>query len=454
MKATLTFGLATALLASPLLGCSEVAEVLSAAAGSGNLAANAGSPGSGGAGGAAGRGGVGPLAGASSGHAGSGAEPSLGGAQAAEPELGTFVDSGDAHSCATRFGILYCWGANVDGRLGVGDNEDRNAPARVGFDADWVKVATGVAHTCALKQSGSVWCFGANTVGQLGQGNNAPSNVPQQVQLPGKAIQLSSEANTACAVLDDGALYCWGRNWEGNIGLNDKHPGVDQLSPIRSGTDNDWQVTGTGDGHTCGVRGVGLLFGWGRNTAANLGLGQTNDQQRRSATQIGTDEDWLSVVSGQDSSCGIRGQRSPGEANATGELFCWGGNSFGNLGLGDTMPRLVPTQVVPGRLWAQVSVDTFHGCGIDADSNLYCWGRGIEGQLGAGDNAERSSPELIGPGFAQVVVGRMSTCAATTETETSPSAPSRVLCTGENAAGQLGLADNTRRNTFTELTFP
>lgn len=413
----------------PLVGCSEVVEVLHAAGGRSGLGAQGGS--------AAG------LPDGGSAQAGAGAQPNSGTAQPADPALGVSVDSGDAHSCATRLGILFCWGANADGRLGLGDSADRNAPLRVGFDADWVAVATGVAHTCALKQDGSVWCFGANTFGQLGQGTTVASSAPLRVALPGVAVQLSSEANTACAVLDDGQLFCWGRNWEGNIGLNDTHPGVDQLSPVPSGDERDWALTGTGDGHTCGIRGGGLLFGWGRNTGGNLGLGQTSDQQRRTATRIGADDGWLSVVSGQDSSCGIR---------LGGKLFCWGANAFGNLGLGDTNQRLEPSEVgssapaAPSLAWELVSIDTFHGCGIDLERNLYCWGRGIEGQLGTADNAERLSPELVGAGFAQVVVGRMSSCAVTTD--------QRVLCAGENSAGQLGLADNRRRNTFTELAFP
>ncbi len=429
MKRAPVFALAGALGWFSQLGCREVVEVLSAAGGSRGISAGGATAAGASAGGAVSSGGAAAQAGAS--------VVGAGGEQPAAPALGVFVDSGDAHSCAARFGILYCWGANVDGRLGVGDTTDRNVPTRVGFDADWVAVATGVAHSCALKQDGSVWCFGANTVGQLGQGTTLASSVPLRVPLPSKAVQLSSEANTACVVLGSGELWCWGRNWEGNIGLNDTHPGVDQLAPVRSGDQSDWLLSGTGDGHTCAIRGGGLLFGWGRNTAANLGIGQTNDQQRRAATPIGTDADWLGVVSGQDSSCGIR---------LGGNLFCWGGNSFGNLGLGDTVQRLVPTPVVAGRVWTQISIDTFHGCGIDAEQSLYCWGRGIEGQLGTGDNAERLSPELIGPGFAQVVAGRMASCAA--------AANGAVLCTGENAAGQLGLADNKRRNTFTELTFP
>jgi len=414
-------------------GCREVVEVLRAEDGGGGGAAPAAEAGAAGAS----RGGSGSSSGGVAGTAtGEAGEGPVGGARAVDPELGIFVDSGDAHSCAARYGALFCWGAGADGRLGLGDTDDRNEPARVGVDADWISVATGVAHTCALKTDGSVWCFGANTVGQLGQGSTASSSVPLRVPLPGKVTQLSSEANTGCAVLESAELYCWGRNFEGNIGLDDRHPGVDQLSPVRSGDSSDWNLAATGDGHTCGIRGRGLLFGWGRNTAANLGLGQTNDQQRRVATRIGDEEDWQLVVSGQDSSCGVR---------LGGKLFCWGGNNFGNLGLGDTQQRLVPTALEPERAWVQVAIDTFHGCGIDAADDLFCWGRGIEGQLGTSDNEQRLVPELIASGFAQVAAGRMSSCAVTQG--------GAVLCTGENDAGQLGVGDNLRRNTFTELAF-
>jgi len=400
--------------------CHEVVEVLSAAGGAQGASAGAAQ--------------AGRTNGGSGGSAGEGGERATGGT--APLGHGVLVDAGDDHACATRYGALYCWGSGEDGRLGLGDTDERESPTRVGSDADWLAVATGVAHTCALKSDGSVWCFGANTMGQLGQGTTASSSVPRRVPLPSKVVHLSSEANTACAVLESGQLYCWGRNWEGNIGLNDTHPGVDQLSPVRSGDFDDWKLTGTGDGHTCGVRGVGLLFGWGRNSAANLGLGEDDELQHRSAIQIGVEDDWQSVVSGQDSSCGLR---------LGGKLFCWGSNSFGNLGLGDTEQRRSPTQVVPSRVWTQVAIDTFHSCGIDRDDNLYCWGRGIEGQLGSGDNDARLEPELIGSGFAQVAVGRMFSCAVTLA--------DAVACTGENVAGQLGLPGKMRRNMFTELSF-
>lgn len=291
------------LLALQHSACSEVVEVLNAAAG----ASNGSQPGLAGAGNAS--------AATAGGSSETGGATASGGARPSDMLLGVAVDAGDAHGCAIRDGALYCWGNGADGRLGLGDTQDRESPTRVGSDSDWLAVATGAAHTCALQGDGGVWCFGSSSVGQLGQGTTESSSRPVRVPLPGKVAQLSSEANTACAVLETGELYCWGRNWEGNIGLNDTHPGVDQLAPVRSGDFSDWSLSATGDGHTCGVRGVGLLYGWGRNTAGNLGLGQNDDLQRRSATHIGEDDDWLSVVSGQDSSCGLR---------RGGNLYCWG----------------------------------------------------------------------------------------------------------------------------------
>ncbi|HXK20409.1 MAG TPA: hypothetical protein VNG33_21515, partial [Polyangiaceae bacterium] len=274
----------------------------------------------------------------------------------------------------------------------------------------------GDGHTCGVRGAGLLFGWGRNTAANLGLGqtNDQQRRAATQIGTDQDWESVVSGQDSSCGIRLGGNLFCWGGNSFGNLGLGDT---TQRLLPAAVG--------------------VGLLFGWGRNTAANLGLGQTTDQQRRSATQIGTDQDWQSVVSGQDSSCAIR---------LAGRLFCWGGNSFGNLGLGDTTQRLVPTEVVAGRVWTQIAIDTFHACGIDDAQNLYCWGRGIEGQLGTGALDAVLTPTLIGSGYAQVAVGRMSTCAVTTD--------ARVLCTGENANGQLGLADNRRRNIFTEVLFP
>ena len=166
-----------ALVGSVLLtlgGCSETAEVLSVTAGAtGDAGAAGGGSSSGGS----------SSGGSSTGGSSTGGS-STGGAQPENRALGVFVDCGDSHSCATRFGLLYCWGENAKGRLGLGDEDNRVAPVRVGSDADWIAVATGVAHTCALKSDGTVWCFGDNTFGQLGDGTTTNRLVPTAVRSP------------------------------------------------------------------------------------------------------------------------------------------------------------------------------------------------------------------------------------------------------------------------------
>jgi alpha-tubulin suppressor-like RCC1 family protein len=403
-----------------LSACNQVSEVLTAVGG------DAGEGGTSSDGGGAVSG--------SGGSAGSGTSGSSGAASL----TGVTVDAGDSHGCATRDGLLSCWGGNAEGQLGLGDRVDRTQPSPVSTAAEYVAVATGVAHTCALTRGGTVVCFGANQFGQLGHGTVESSALPVVVSLPARARTIAAGANTTCAVLETGDLYCWGRNWEGNIGLDDQHPGVDQLEPIRSGAESDWLTVSTGDGHTLGVRGEGSLFGWGRNTVGNLGLGQIMDAQRRVATRIGEETDWVRVTAGQDGGCGIRGGVG---------LLCWGDNSHGSLGLGDRSARLEPTPVpLPSSLPAErISLDTFHACALDRDGALYCWGRNVEGQLGTDDNVEQLSPVLIGAGYAEIAVGRFFTCATTKD--------QRVWCTGENSAGQLGVGDTVRRARFTEVRF-
>ncbi len=77
------------------------------------------------------------------------------------------------HTCALRTdGTLYCWGRNVEGQLGLGDQNDRNTPVRVGLGVDWNEVALGRFHTCGALLD-DVFCWGENDArNQLGLGEN------------------------------------------------------------------------------------------------------------------------------------------------------------------------------------------------------------------------------------------------------------------------------------------
>jgi alpha-tubulin suppressor-like RCC1 family protein len=89
---------------------------------------------------------------------------------------------GADHTCGiTRQQTLWCWGNNVDGELGLGDQRNRNRPAQVGSDTDWLTVRAGSIHTCGTRTTRTLSCWGSNREGQLGLGDTISRNVPTQI---------------------------------------------------------------------------------------------------------------------------------------------------------------------------------------------------------------------------------------------------------------------------------
>ena len=108
----------------------------------------------------------------------------------------------------------------------------------------------------------------------------------------------------------------------------------------------------------------------------------------------------------------------------------------------DTLQADVPTQVGTASSWSSVSTRSFHSCGL-LGAELWCWGRNIEGQLGLDDWDLRYEPTWVGGGYVEVSAGPFTTCAVTQS--------GYVACTGKNDVGELGTGDAERRATFTQV---
>ncbi|HEX5037730.1 MAG TPA: DUF4215 domain-containing protein, partial [bacterium] len=112
---------------------------------------------------------------------------------AADAFLGPVVElrNGGGHACLlTLDGDVLCWGRGADGQLGygnpsdVGDDEFPNEAGNVPLGGKAVQVAAGGAHSCAVLEDGSLRCWGSNLFGELGYGNddfnvgNTPATTP------------------------------------------------------------------------------------------------------------------------------------------------------------------------------------------------------------------------------------------------------------------------------------
>ena len=101
----------------------------------------------------------------------------------------THISSGQRHTCGIRNnGELFCWGSNSVGQLGNGTNGSSNDPQdanqdkpfTVGTNSDWVNISLGTSHTCGFRDS-QLFCWGSNVDGKLGNATTSRENIPTLV---------------------------------------------------------------------------------------------------------------------------------------------------------------------------------------------------------------------------------------------------------------------------------
>jgi len=140
-----------------------------------------------------------------------------------------------------------------------------------------------------------------------------------------------------------------------------------------------------------------------------------------------------------------------------GTLKCWGWNSHGQLGLGDTQPRgdgpnemgvnLPAVDLGPGPTAVELTAGYEHTCARLSDGAVKCWGYNFYGELGLGDTQPRGDGPnemgvnlpavdlglVVGRSVVQLAAGLYHTCARLSD--------GMVKCWGRNDYGQLGLGD-------------
>jgi alpha-tubulin suppressor-like RCC1 family protein len=73
-------------------------------------------------------------------------------------------------------------------------------------------IAAGRHHVCAVDEANVVWCWGGNSTGQLGLGDRFARNVPTKVPDINDAVDVLTGADLTCAIRAEGRVTCWGDN--------------------------------------------------------------------------------------------------------------------------------------------------------------------------------------------------------------------------------------------------
>ena len=135
------------------------------------------------------------------------------------------------------------------------------------------------------------------------------------------------------------------------------------------------------------------LYAWGSNNVGQLGLSDTTS--RSSPVLVGSG--WSTAILNVNSTAAVK---------TDGTLWATGWNVYGQLGLGDTTTRSSLVQVGSLTNWLSVPAGfpTITGgttcAAIKTDGTLWTWGYGDQGQLGlniaGGYGVRRSSPSQVG----------------------------------------------------------
>jgi alpha-tubulin suppressor-like RCC1 family protein len=348
------------------------------------------------------------------------------------------VGAGDFHTCAVqRGGHVRCWGANVYGQIGKGieDGTRNPEPTRVIDLSNATKIVLGQRHSCARRSDGSIRCWGYNGEGQIGDNSDVNQPAPATVGIT-NAIELWAGANHTCALRSDLRLYCWGQNGSGRLGDNST---IDRRAPVLiSGVTSTIRKVAPGGSHTCAVTVGGSVWCWGDNASGQLANG-TMTGRSAVPVQVSGISDAIDITSGRSHTCIVR---------TGGGVSCWGGNSSGQLGTGNTNTGVVPTAVAGLVSIVEIASSgvASRTCARDADGTVWCWGEGSFGSIGDGSTETRLSPVRVLEGAESLAVGWRHTCARMSD--------GGLRCWGNNQLGQLGDGSTEHRSSPTRVVPP
>ena len=185
-----------------------------------------------------------------------------------------------------------------------------------------------------------------------------------------------------------------------------------------------------GSFYSCGVTTTGEAYCWGDNSNGELGDGTNTDSNVPVA--VAGDHTFVSVSAGYGHSCGV---------TAAGAAYCWGDNSVGELGDGTNTDSSVPLAVTGAHNFTSVTAGLGYTCGVTKSGAALCWGSNSweawvdwmeSGTLGNGTDADSAVPVAVSGGstFASLSTGETHSCGVT--------AAGAAYCWGANDEGQLG----------------
>lgn len=143
-----------------------------------------------------------------------------------------------------------------------------------------------------------------------------------------------------------------------------------------------------GTAHTCGLVASGEAYCWGQNTSGQIGDGTSGATANRLVpTLVVGGHQFRSLAGGGGHTCGVE---------VGGSAYCWGANGYGQIGDGTSgvdgnasADRFTPVSVAGNITFASLVANYYHSCGISTNGVAYCWGANRVSEVGDGTTGTR-----------------------------------------------------------------
>ena len=328
---------------------------------------------------------------------------------------------------------MLCWGNSVNGELGLGGTETPTFPLpflnKYFQNVRVLHLSCGYNHTVAILENGHAVSFGANDYGQLGQSESEKK--------PGQIRTLSEHRNVSMAacgarhsifLTTNLQVYVCGDNSMGQLGVGDREPRrIPRLLP-RLQQESVIQVA-CGKFHSLALTQESVVYAWGSNEQGQLGTENRDNSCVCPNPVVSLHSLFIAQITA--------GASHSFTLTSSGSLFSWGRNTFGQLGVGDTVDRNVPTLVesIQNRFVVSVVGGEEHSLALTQEGSVFSFGCGIYGQLGHDSKNNQLTPKQIfdfmGSTVTQIACGRMHSLVAREN-------PSTIYTFGLGISGQLG----------------